>query len=687
MATSGAAVVSIDADDSGGKLAALVPYVLSFTDLSYSHRKRGGLRCLPARPSKTLLDGISGEARVGELLAVMGASGSGKSTLVDALAGRIARGSLRGRVTLNGEPLVGGGCRRRLRAISAHVAQDDMLHPTLTVRETLLFAAELRLPRALPAGKKRARVDALVDQLGLSGVADTVIGDDGHRAVSGGERRRVSIGAEIVHDPILLLLDEPTSGLDSASAFMVVQVLRRVAQSGSVVVMAIHQPSTRILGVLDRLLLLSRGRAVYSGTPAGLKPFFAAFGAPIPDGENPAEFALDAIQEMTDGAAALADFNAKWQQVLAEASAARDKDDKQQLIGAMPLLDSAIAESVSRGKLVAGSSVSGVAVPTFANPPWVEVWVLMKRSFTSMRRRPELLAMRLAAVMAMGFVLATIFWRLDDDKPKGVQERLGFFAMAISAMFFICSDALPVHVQERRIYHRETAHNAYRRLSYVVANAAAALPPFAVLSVAFAASTFFAVGLAGGGASFLFFALAVLASFWAGSGFVTFVSAVVPDVMMGYTVVGAALAYFLLFSGFFVSRDQMPRYWAWLHYLSLIKYPYQAVLENEFRDDGDGDGGGATRCFSRGVDMFDGTPIIGRLPEDVKLRVLQAIGAALGTEMTANTCFATGSDVLAQQAVTDIGKWQCLLVTAAWGFFFRAIFYVVLLVSSNNTRK
>ncbi|KAL6608264.1 hypothetical protein ACP70R_041327 [Stipagrostis hirtigluma subsp. patula] len=698
MATSGDAVVNIDANESGGKPAALVPYVLSFTDLSYSLRTDGGLRWpFPSKPSnrlassdapppagstKTLLDGISGEARVGELLAVMGASGSGKSTLVDALAGRIARGSLRGRVTLNGEPLVGGCRRRRLRAISAHVMQDDLLHPMLTVRETLQFAADFRLPRALSPARKRARVDVLIDQLGLSPAADTVIGDEGHRGVSGGERRRVSIGMDIIHDPILLFLDEPTSGLDSASAFMVVQVLRRVAQSGSVVVMAIHQPSTRILGALDRLLLLSRGRAVYSGTPSGLKPFFAAFGAPIPDGENPAEFALDAIREMErspDGATTLADFNANSQRVLGESSAG-EKDDK--LIGAMLPLDSAIAESVSQGKLVAGSAGSGV-VPMFANPPWVEVWVLMKRSFTNMGRMPEHFVVRLATVMATGFVLATIFWRLDDDKPKGVQERLGFFAMAISAMFFICSDALPVHVQERHIYLRETSHNAYRRLSYVVANAAVTLPPLAVLSVAFAASTFSAVGLAGGGASFLFFALAVLASFWAGSGFVTFVSAVVPDVMMGYTVVGAVLAYFLLFSGFFINRDRIPRYWAWFHYLSLIKYPYQAVLQNEFRDDD----GGATRCFSRGVDMFDGTPIIGRLPEDAKLRVLQAIGATLGTEMTASTCFATGDDVLAQQAVTDIGKWQCLLVTLAWGFFFRALFYVFLRVGSGNTRK
>ncbi|KAM3406484.1 hypothetical protein ACQJBY_000527 [Aegilops geniculata] len=695
MSTSGHIAVEVDDAERERELQLLVsagppvPYTLSFTDLSYRVRQgRGGLMgCLPSRASnrlastdappantKALLDGVSGEAREGELFAVMGASGSGKSTLVDALAGRIARDSLRGHVTLNGEPLHGS----RLRAISAYVMQDDLLYPMLTVRETLLFAAELRLSRALSPAAKRERVDRLIDQLGLSRAADTIIGDEGHRGVSGGERRRVSIGTDIIHDPILLFLDEPTSGLDSASAFMVVQVLRTIARSGSVVVMTIHQPSARILGILGRLLLLSRGRTVYAGTPAGLKPFFAEFGAPIPDNENPAEFALDTIREreaqQPDGTGPLADFNARWQatrKLMDGGSAAKRVSPM--------TLEYAIAESVARGKLVAGSGTGTVSLqmPTYANPMPVEVWVLIKRAFTNTRRMPELFGMRLGTIMVTGLILATIFLRLDDT-PKGVQERLGFFAMGMSTMFYVCADALPVFVQERHIYLRETAHNAYRRASYVLANAVVSFPPLVALSLAFAVTTFFAVGLAGGASSFLYFSLIILASLWAGSGFVTFLSAVVPHVMLGYTVVVAILAYFLLFSGFFINRDRIPDYWIWFHYISLVKYPYQAVLQNEFGD--------ATRCFARGTQMFDGTPI-GGMPEAIKMKVLGAIGNALGTHMTSHTCVLTGADVLAQQAVTDLGKWMCLLVTAGFGFFFRALFYVVLLVGSKNKRK
>ena len=234
------------------------PFVLSFTNLTYSVNLRRKFTFFPAttistpdhetKPNgtKTLLNDISGEAKDGEIMAVLGASGSGKSTLIDALADRISKESLKGTVTLNGDVLESS----LLKVISAYVMQDDLLFPMLTVEETLMFAAEFRLPRSFSKSKKKARVQALIDQLGLRAAATTVIGDEGHRGVSGGERRRVSIGTDIIHDPIVLFLDEPTSGLDSTSAFMVVKVLQRIAQSGSIVIMSIHQPSYRILSLL-----------------------------------------------------------------------------------------------------------------------------------------------------------------------------------------------------------------------------------------------------------------------------------------------------------------------------------------------------------------------------------------------------------------------------------------------------
>ena len=623
--------------------------------------------------ARVLLDGITGEAREGEILAVMGASGSGKSTLIDALANRISRDALKGSVTLNGEPLTGNV----IKSISAYVMQDDLLFPMLTVAETLSFAAEFRRPRARPAAKKRTRVLELIEQLGLRAAADTIIGDEGHRGVSGGERRRVSIGTDIIHDPILLFLDEPTSGLDSTSAFMVVQVLRNIAESGSIVITSIHQPSQRILGLLDRLILLSGGRTVFSGPPSAIPAYFAEFGYPVPDDENRAEFALDLIREFESlpaGTGQLVSFNKTWQVM----HAARHNPNDDPWAPTMSLKE-AISASISRGKLVSGSDVAGEAASmhTYANPFWVEMKVLAKRSAINTRRMPELFLIRLGAVVITGAILATVFYKLDQS-PKGAQERLGFFAFAMSTMFYTCADALPVFLHERYIFLRETAYGAYRRTSYVLSNAIVSFPPLVVLSLAFAFTTFFAVGLAGGVSGFAFYTLAILASFWAGSGFVTFLSGVIPHVMIGYTVVVAILAYFLLFSGFFINRDRIPDYWIWFHYLSLVKYPFEGVLQNEF-----GRGG---ECYVRGTQMFDNSPLA-VLPDTVKTRVLASIGTALGVKIGPNTCVMTGHNVLREAAVTQLGKWECLLVTAAWGFFFRLLFYFSLVLGSKNKRR
>ncbi|CAA2982202.1 ABC transporter G family member 6-like [Olea europaea subsp. europaea] len=672
-----------------------LPFVLSFSNLTYSVKVRrkmtwpslfqGRNAATAADPvagetffsrTKVLLNNISGEARDGEIMAVMGASGSGKSTLIDALANRMAKESLQGTVTLNGEQLESS----LLKVISAYVMQDDLLFPMLTVEETLMFAAEFRLPRTLSKSKKKMRVQALIDQLGLRNAAKTVIGDEGHRGVSGGERRRVSIGTDIIHDPILLFLDEPTSGLDSTSAYMVVKVLQRIAQSGSMVIMSIHQPSYRILGLLDKMIFLSRGHTVYSGSPSNLPLFFSDFGHPIPDNENRTEFALDLIRELEGspgGTKSLVEFNKTWQ----TKNSGNPNSETTTFMSTNGLsLKEAISASISRGKLVPGATndaTSTSLVPTFANPSWIEMAVLSNRSFRNSRRMPEIFGVRLGAVLVTGFILATMFWHLDNS-PKGVQERLGFFAFAMSTTFYTCADALPVFLQERYIFMRETAYNAYRRSSYVLSHSLVALPSLLFLSLTFSAITFWAVGLDGGSSGFFFYFLIIFASFWAGSSFVTFLSGVVPHVMLGYTIVVAILAYFLLFSGFFITRDRIPPYWIWFHYLSLVKYPYEAVLQNEFQD--------PTKCFVRGVQIFDNTPLAA-VPLALKEKLLNGFSSSLGMKITSTTCVTTGTDILHQEGVTDLSKWDCLWITIAWGFFFRILFYFSLLLGSKNKRR
>ncbi|KAJ8899775.1 hypothetical protein K2173_019475 [Erythroxylum novogranatense] len=652
------------------------PFVLSFNNLTYSV-EAGKKFSFPfgAKDSSSemsvLLNDISGETTEGEIMAILGPSGAGKSTLIDALAGRISKESLKGSVTLNGEVLDS----RLSKAISAYVMQDDLLFPMLTVEETLMFAAEFRLPRSLPKSKKKGRVEALIDQLGLRSAANTVIGDEGHRGVSGGERRRVSIGTGIIHDPIILFLDEPTSGLDSTGAFMVVNVLQRIAESGSIVIMTIHQPSYRILSLLDQLIFLSRGQTVYSGSPDGLPAFSAQFGRPIPDNENRCEFVLDLIRELEEapeGTKNLVEFNKSWQAMKIPSNHSQN---------ALKLsLNDAICASISKGKLVSGSTNAKTlssSVQKFANPFWIEMIIIAKRSVLNSRRTPQVFGVRFGTVFFTAIILATIFRKLDNS-ATGAHERIAFVAYAMATAYFNCAQSIPAFLGERFIFMRETAYNAYRRSSYVIAHSIISIPALIFLSIIFVGTTFWTVGLAGGFSGFLFFFFTVLGSFWAGSSFITFISGVVSSAIVGFTVALAILSYFLLFCGFFINRDRIPPYWRWFHYISLIKYPYEAALESELHD--------RSKCFVKGVQMFDSTPF-GGVPLSTKLKLLQAMSNTLGVNITSNTCMVTASDILRQQGITDISKWNCLWILVVAGIFFRALFYLALLLGSKKYKR
>ncbi|XWS55739.1 hypothetical protein CRYUN_Cryun09bG0026400 [Craigia yunnanensis] len=559
------------------------PFVLSFDNLTYdvkvgrkSRFPWSGKNTMvsPENNTKSLLNDISGEAREGEIMAILGPSGSGKSTMMDALANRIDKHSLKGSITLNGEVLESG----LLKVISAYVMQDDVLFPMLTVEETLMFSAEFRLPRSLSKEKKKARVQALLDQLGLRNAAKTVIGDEGHRGISGGERRRVSIGIDIIHDPILLFLDEPISGLDSTSAYKVIKVLQRIAQSGSIVIMSIHQPSSRIVGLLDRMIFLSRGQILYSGSPENLPRFFNDFGHPFPEIGNPCEFALDFIRELEEapsGTQNLVEFNKSWQALMNSNNNVSNKPSLS--------LEDAIKRSISQGKLVTGATAKSdqnltSSVPSFANPSWFEVLVLFKRLLINSRRMPEVFGLRLATVIITGIVLGTMFWQVDNS-PRGVQERLGCLAISISTIFYTSTTETPEFIRERFIFMRETAYNAYRRSSYVLARSFISIPFLIVLSLIFSLITFWAIGLSGGFSGFFFFFLASLTTFWAGSSLVAFIAGVFPDYFLAFVMSIATVSYHFFFCGFLVSRDRLPKYWLWLHYTSVVKYPYEAFYK------------------------------------------------------------------------------------------------------------
>ncbi|KAH9556799.1 hypothetical protein CY35_07G049200 [Sphagnum magellanicum] len=173
------------------------------------------------------------------------------------------------------------------------VTQDDVMFPMLTVRESLLFAALLRLPNSMTRIQKIQRADTVLKELGLERCKNTIIGGTFVRGVSGGERKRTSIGYEILVDPSLLYLDEPTSGLDSTTALRILKVLQKNAQVGRGIVATIHQPSSRMFHMFDKLILLSEGYAIFAGYAKDAMDYFSSLSLTPQIAMNPADFLLD----------------------------------------------------------------------------------------------------------------------------------------------------------------------------------------------------------------------------------------------------------------------------------------------------------------------------------------------------------------------------------------------------------
>lgn len=274
------------ADDEAGKLLSEhTATSLIFDSISY---KVGPLQ---------ILNRITGMVHPGQVMAIMGPSGSGKTTLLDILANRTKTGNVSGDVYVNGHNL----SPSEYRKLIGYVDQEDTMIPTLTVYETILYSALLRLPRSMSKAAKEFRVLEVMQELGIDSIKDSKIGQADDRSISGGERRRVAIACELVTSPSILFLDEPTSGLDAYNAYNVVESLVSLARDyNRTIVFTIHQPRSNIVTLFDELVVLSKGYTIYSGPQLRVQSYFRSIGYPCPPGFNIADYLIDLTMQPSE---------------------------------------------------------------------------------------------------------------------------------------------------------------------------------------------------------------------------------------------------------------------------------------------------------------------------------------------------------------------------------------------------
>jgi ABC-type multidrug transport system ATPase subunit len=529
-------------------------------------------------------------------------------------------------VSINGHAVTS---RAQLRRTCGFVTQDDNLLPLLTVRETILFAARFRLRSDVTARERNERVEALMQELGLSEVADSYVGggdaemsSSSSRGVSGGERKRVSIAVDIVHDPPVLLLDEPTSGLDSRSAMDVLALLHEVARARrQVVVLSIHQPSYRMLGYISSLLLLSRGAVAHFGTLKSLEGALGRLGHKIPTQLNPLELAMEVTEQLQEDHSKFAVLN-------------KDQDQSE---------DESLGLANGRG---------GLHVPEHGyRSRAVEVAALTVRCWRTMYRTQQLFAARAAQAIVGGLGLGSVFFRVPAD-PDGVALRLGLFAFSLSFLLSSTVEALPILLQERRVLMREASRRAYRLSSYVIANALVFAPCLLAVALLFSAPVYWLVGLRASLPAFAFFVLAVWLIVLMASSLVLFLSAVSPDFILGNSLICIFLGVFFLFSGYFIPKESIPRYWTFMYYVSMYRYPLDLLLINEYG------GSAGEKCVAwMGGDAMNGNGV----------------------------CLSTGSDVLRGRGVDEGMRWVNVGVMLGFFLVYRIMCWAVLVRRASKT--
>ncbi|KAH0124376.1 putative ABC transporter, partial [Aureobasidium melanogenum] len=508
---------------------------------------------------KNLVSNVGGQVKAGEVLALMGPSGSGKTTLLNILAGRSSGTS--GTVTVNNAQVTAPVYKK----LTSFVEQEDALVGSLTVRETLDFAARLALPRSVLKNEKGSRVQSLIDSFGLKKQADTLIGTPIRKGISGGQKRRVSVASQLITAPKILFLDEPTSGLDSVASFEVIHLLKKYAQQHQLIVVAsIHQPSTATFQLFDKLLLLSQGQTCYFGPVSNVAPYFASLGMPVPELMNPSEHILDLTN--TDFESEEGGGNMTAQRLLMIQSAWKTRGNDN--YGA--------SSELEKSETFAGSQGPGLAhdlgIPV----------TLLHRLFLKSYRDIVAYWIRVAMYMGLAIMMGTVWLRLSTIQ-KDIQSFVNALFFGSAFLSFMAVAYVPAFLEDRAIFVKERANGLYGPLSFVVSNFFIGLPFLFLISILFASVTYWLINFRPDADAFFIHVMWLFLDLVAAESLVVLVSSLFPNFIIALALVAFANGLWMSVGGFLVPTGSLNVFWRYVfHYIDYQAYVFRGMMVNEF---------------------------------------------------------------------------------------------------------
>ncbi|KAI8821334.1 ABC-2 type transporter-domain-containing protein [Fimicolochytrium jonesii] len=556
--------------------------------------------------TKEILKGDTGRAKPGELIAIMGGSGGGKTTLLNMLAGRVPVGKPTGIILANGKIRE----KRKWKRTVGYVEQEDLMYENLTVRETLMVAAMLRLSsRKYKKEEKIQRVEKIMEDLGISHIADSRIGNSTRGGISGGEKKRVSIGIELVTDPAVLFCDEPTTGLDAATANHICDMLKRLARkTAKTIIITIHMPRETILDMIDKVALMSKGRMVWFGPASDALEHFESLGHKCPERTNPADFFLDLIQvdqRDEESKKTVEKLVEEWKKVEKKhippiKDNERDKAEDQQNAQKSKQGRQELSKKWDDGEDQFGAS-------------WfTEFTVLLERNFKQILRDKTILVSSLAQQILILLMIGLVFLRLKKDQA-GVQNRIGvLFFICINQTFSFLMPIITVWPLERRIILRERASGTYRTTSVYLAKAVSQMPTAFVFSLVFAIPVYWIVGLHANGIRYVLFLVITECLVFAAQSLGMLIGSSVPNVQMAQIFGPLVVVTFVVFGGNFANQDSITPVLRWIQWISPIRYAYGAFMQNEFNGlqfecgSSSGGAGGGRSCSPEGESAVSG---------------------------------------------------------------------------------
>ncbi|PYH95270.1 ABC transporter [Aspergillus ellipticus CBS 707.79] len=518
---------------------------------------------------RDLIHGITGSVQQGELVALMGPSGCGKTTLLNVLARRAASSGAKatGTCYVDGAEIDNATFGR----LSSYVEQEDALIGSLTVRETLKFAADLALPSSVTTTQRKERIETLLRAFGIQNQASSLVGTPIRKGISGGQKRRVSVASQLMTSPKILFLDEPTSGLDSTASYEVISYIKKLAVANNLIVIAsIHQPSSLTYQLFDKLLLLSGGKTCYFGPVVDVPAYFKGIGHTLPTNINPAEFILDLVSS---------DFVGNKQISIEE--------QVEQIHASWSQSDNGITLSRQVSQLVTVSEKAARQICTeqLGHPGMLSITLsLLYRLFIKSYRDVVAYGIRIVMYLGLAIMMGTVWLRLHTQETY-IQPFINAIFFGSAFMSFMAVAYVPAFLEDRATFIRERANGLYGALPFIVSNFIIGLPFLFLISLLFSIISYWLSNFNPTATSFFTWVMWLFLDLVAAESLVVFMTSLFPNFVISLALVAFANGLWMSVGGFLVTPTILNPFWKYVfHYIDYQAYVFQGMMVNEFQD-------------------------------------------------------------------------------------------------------